>query len=74
MMTVSALCKFRPKPPARVDSKNMKYSELASLNFFSSSPRSSAFVIPSNLIDYDTMQLKSEIKKKILDFLRWPWP
>ena len=48
MMTVSAVCRLRPRPPARVDRMKMKYSESGALNFTSSSPRSSAFVAPSS--------------------------
>lgn len=46
MMTVSADCRFRPRPPALVLSRNTKYSEAGSLNVFSSMPRSSALVVP----------------------------
>lgn len=46
MMTVSADCRLRPRPPALVLSRNTKYSEAGSLNVFSSMPRSSALVVP----------------------------
>ncbi|TNN58600.1 hypothetical protein EYF80_031220 [Liparis tanakae] len=38
--------RLRPSPPARVLSRNTKYSEAGSLNVFSSMPRSSALVVP----------------------------
>lgn len=47
MMTVSADCKLRPRPPALVLSKKTKYSEAGSLKVFSSVPRSSALVVPT---------------------------
>ena len=49
MTTVSAVWRLSPKPPARVDNKKMKYSEFAMLKIFNISPRSSLFVMPSNL-------------------------
>ena len=47
-MTVSALCRLRPRPPARVESMNMKWGELGALNCASRSPRSSPLVLPSS--------------------------
>jgi len=49
MTTVSAVWRLRPKPPARVDKRKMKYSEFAMLKIFNISPRSSLFVMPSSL-------------------------
>lgn len=48
MTTVSADCRLRPKPPALVLSRKTKYSEASSLKFFSSMPRSSALVVPTD--------------------------
>jgi hypothetical protein len=39
--TVSAVCKFKPRPPARVDKMKMKYGESGALNFANKEPRSS---------------------------------
>ena len=47
-MTVSALCRLRPRPPARVESIKMKWGELGALNCASRSPRSSPLVFPSS--------------------------
>ncbi|KAH3684790.1 hypothetical protein WICPIJ_004254 [Wickerhamomyces pijperi] len=49
MITVSAVCKFNPKPPALVDNKKAKYSESGALYNLSNSERSSGLVEPSNL-------------------------
>ncbi|KAG7281629.1 hypothetical protein CRUP_019141 [Coryphaenoides rupestris] len=48
MTTVSADCRLRPRPPARVLSRKMKYWDSGSLKDFSSMPRSSALVVPDN--------------------------
>jgi hypothetical protein len=45
--TVSAVCKLRPKPPARVDKMKIKYGESGALNCASKSARSDDFVEPS---------------------------
>lgn len=47
MTTVSALCRLRPRPPALVLSRKMKYCDSGSLNVFRSMPRSSALVVPT---------------------------
>ena len=49
IMTVSAVWRFSPRPPALVERRNMKYSEPLQLNSFSMSPLSSALVMPSSL-------------------------
>lgn len=46
MTTVSADCRLRPRPPALVLSRKIKYSDSGSLNVFSNIPLSSAFVVP----------------------------
>lgn len=46
MTTVSAACRLRPRPPALVLRRKMKYWEPSSLNFFSSAARSSDLVVP----------------------------
>lgn len=46
MTTVSAACRLRPRPPALVLSRKMKYWDPSSLNFFSSAARSSDLVVP----------------------------
>lgn len=48
IITVSAVWRLRPKPPARVDSKKTKYGDCGALNFSKSNPRSSALVVPSS--------------------------
>mmetsp|Transcript_12777 Transcript_12777/g.21249 ORF Transcript_12777/g.21249 Transcript_12777/m.21249 type:complete len:290 (+) Transcript_12777:1075-1944(+) len=48
MMTVSAVAKLIPKPPARVDSRNKKYGESGRLNCATRRSRSSADVLPSS--------------------------
>ncbi|KAF0267757.1 hypothetical protein FOG48_03172 [Hanseniaspora uvarum] len=48
-MTVSAVCKFKPRPPALVDNKKQKYSESGALNSFNITVLSSVLVPPSNL-------------------------
>ena len=48
MMTVSADCRLRPRPPALVLRMKMKNSEPGALNFSSSRPRSSDLVVPSS--------------------------
>jgi hypothetical protein len=47
MITVSALCRFRPSPPARVERRNAKNSLFSALKFATSCGRMSAFVLPS---------------------------
>lgn len=47
MMTVSAVCKFRPRPPARVDKMKTLYSESFALNSATWPARSSVLVPPS---------------------------
>ena len=47
MMTVSAVWRFNPRPPARVLRMNKKYSEPGRLKSANRAPRSSAFVVPS---------------------------
>lgn len=47
MTTVSALCRFSPRPPALVLRRKMKYWDSGSLNIFRSMPRSSALVVPT---------------------------
>ncbi len=47
MMTVSAVCRLSPSPPALVERRKMKYSEFLSLKALSMSARSSDLVIPS---------------------------
>lgn len=46
MTTVSAACRLRPRPPALVLSRKIKYWEPSSLNFFNSVARSSDLVVP----------------------------
>jgi hypothetical protein len=46
-MTVSAVARFSPKPPARVDSRNIKYGESGSLNMYILFSLSSDDVPPS---------------------------
>lgn len=46
MTTVSAAWRFKPRPPALVLSKKMKYWDPGSLNFFSKAARSSDLVVP----------------------------
>lgn len=43
---MSADCKLRPRPPALVLRRKIKYSDSGSLNVFSNIPRSSALVVP----------------------------
>ena len=45
-MTVSATCRLRPRPPARVDRMKISYGEFGALKSDSSSARSSAEVDP----------------------------
>jgi hypothetical protein len=49
MTTVSAACRFKPRPPARVLNKKMKYWDPGSLNFFSKAARSSDLVVPEEI-------------------------
>lgn len=49
MTTVSAAWRFKPRPPARVLSKKMKYWDPGSLNFFSKAARSSDLVVPEGI-------------------------
>lgn len=49
MTTVSAACRLRPRPPALVLSRKMKYWDPSSLNFFNSDARSSDLVVPETL-------------------------
>jgi len=48
MMTVSAVCRLRPSPPALVDKMKTMYSEFGALNIWTWPARSSVFVPPSN--------------------------
>jgi hypothetical protein len=48
MMTVSALCRLRPCPPALVDSMKTKAGESRALNCETRRCRSSALVLPSS--------------------------
>ena len=47
MMTVSAVCKLRPRPPALVDRMKTLMSEFLALNCATCPARSSVFVPPS---------------------------
>eukprot|EP01110_Echinostelium_bisporum_P005163 TRINITY_DN2268_c0_g2_i1.p1 TRINITY_DN2268_c0_g2~~TRINITY_DN2268_c0_g2_i1.p1 ORF type:complete len:51 (+),score=2.89 TRINITY_DN2268_c0_g2_i1:245-397(+) len=47
MMTVSAVCKLRPRPPACVERINKKYGESGRFHSFTNVALSSGFVCPS---------------------------
>lgn len=49
MTTVSAAWRFKPRPPALVLSRKMKYWDPGSLNFFSRAARSSDLVVPEGI-------------------------
>lgn len=51
IMTVSAVARFNPSPPARVDKRKMKYGESGALNMYIRFSRSSAVVDPSRRIE-----------------------
>lgn len=61
MTTVSADCRLRPRPPALVLRRKIKYSDSGSLNVFSNIPLSSAFVVPEM---YDGMDKRKQQVRK----------
>lgn len=60
MMTVSALHKLMPTPPARVVKRYMNISEFGLLNSSMSFWRSACFVFPSCLQLYISIQVKKK--------------
>jgi hypothetical protein len=49
MITVSAVAKLMPKPPARVDNKKQNFVELGALNRSIRTCRSAPLILPSIL-------------------------
>lgn len=73
MTTVSAACRLRPRPPALVLSRKMKYWDPSSLNFFSSNARSSDLVVPITPNTDHLEMLSSLLWKVCLNFLLGFW-
>jgi hypothetical protein len=58
MMTVSAVCRFRPNPPALVDKMKTLYSESLALKSCTKFARSSVLVTPSSRRNFHPIMVR----------------